>query len=231
MVFAFAVVLGVVFGPEGLRAAPEQKNLQLEVYINGVPANMISSFVLFPDGTIGAVPSELEELGLRTGPRRSATEVILLNEIPTLKYEYVERAQKILITIDNAYRKAKAYDLRQNIAPRAQAGWGAVLNYDLLSTTGSLQAPQPLWSGGTSLVLDGRAFSPYGTLEQSAIVASNQNQYAQTTRLDSSYRYSDQERMISWASAMPSMAPCRGLDRSGSAVSRRKAILRCGPTS
>src|SRR5580704_15222002 len=173
LVFAFAVVLGGVFGPERLRAAAEQKNLQLEVFINGTPANMISSFVLSPDGAIGAMPGELEELGLRTGLRRSATEVILLSEIPTLKYEYVERAQRILITIDNAYRQARAYDVRRNTAPKAEAGWGTVLNYDLLSTTGSLQQLRPLWSGGTSLVLDGRAFSPYGTLEQSAIVASS----------------------------------------------------------
>jgi outer membrane usher protein len=198
LVFAFAVGLGVGFGPECLRAASGQQNLQLEVYINGAPANRISSFVGFPDGRIGAVPSELEELGLRTGLRRSANEVILLDEIPTLKYQYVEREQKILITIDDAYRQARTFDLRRNAGPRAQAGWGAVLNYDLFSTTGSLQAPNLLRSGDTSLTLDGRAFSPYGTFEQSAIVAANQNQYTQTTRLDSSYRYSDQDRLISW---------------------------------
>ena len=89
--FAFAVGLGVGFGPECLRAASGQQNLQLEVYINGAPANRISSFVGFPDGRIGAVPSELEELGLRTGLRRSANEVILLDEIPTLKYQYVSK--------------------------------------------------------------------------------------------------------------------------------------------
>ena len=198
LVFALTVLLGVGFGPERLRAEPVQRNLQLEVFINGAPANMISSFVQFPNGTIGALPSELEELGLRTGLRPSATEVILLDEIPTLKYEYVERAQKILITIDDAYRRPQAYDLRRNAVPRAQAGWGTVLNYDLLSTTGNLQAARPLWPGATSLTLDGRAFSPYGVFEQSAIIGSNQNQYTQTTRLDTSFRYSDQERMISW---------------------------------
>jgi len=198
VVFVLAVVLGAVFGPEGLRANPEQKNLQLEVFINGAPAHMISSFVLFPDGTVGAAPSELEELGLHTGLRRSANEVILLDEIPTLKYEYVERTQKILITIDDAHREARIFNLRRDAGPRAQAGWGAVLNYDLLSTTGSFRALRPFWSGGTSLTVDGRAFSPYGTFEQSAIIAAALNQDTQAIRLDSSYRYSDQERMISW---------------------------------
>lgn len=196
-VFALAVMLGVGFGPERSRAGAVQPNLQLEVFVNGAPANMVSSFILFSNGTIGALPSELEELGLRTGLRRSATEIILLDEIPTLKYEYVERAQKLLITVDDAYRRSHVYDLRHNSAPRAPAGWGAVLNYDLFSTTGSFQAARPLSSGTSSLTLDGRAFSPYGVFEQSAIVASDQSQYSQTTRLDTFYRYSDQERMIS----------------------------------
>lgn len=197
-VLAFVLGLGIGFAPEGLRAASEQQNLQLEVYINGAPAHRISSFVLFPNGTIGAVPGELAELGLRPELRRSPTELILLDEIPTLKYEYVEREQKILITVDEAYREARILDLRRNAGPRAQAGWGALLNYDLLSTTGTQQAPNPLRSGATSLTLDGRAFSPYGTFEQSAIVAAVPTDYTQTTRLSTSYRYSDQDRLISW---------------------------------
>jgi outer membrane usher protein len=198
LLFGLALGLADVSGPGRLQAAAAQQNLQLEVYLNGIPTHMISSFVRLPDGKIGARRSELEELGLRIGLRRLATEVILLDEIPTLTYEYEERSQKILITVGDADREARVFDLRRKAGPRAEAGWGAVLNYDLFATTGSLQARQAWQSAGTSLTLDARAFSPYGTLEQSAIVASNQGQYAQTVRLDSSYRYSDQERMISW---------------------------------
>jgi outer membrane usher protein len=192
--------LGIVSGPERLRAEQEQRNLQLEVIINGVPAHMISSFVQLPDGSLGATPGELSELGLHTGLRRSPSEIVPLAEIPSLKYTYEERTQTIRITIDDAYRQRLNFDLRRDAngrVVRPQAGWGTVLNYDLLGGASNLLNPQSLSFGGASLTLDGRAFSPYGTLAQSAILLSNQNSGTEAIRLDSSYRYSDPERLIS----------------------------------
>lgn len=195
LIFSFNFLSGL----QRNEAEPGPTNLQLEVFINGVPANMISSFVQYGDGKIGATQSELEELGLRSGLKRGGTEVVLLDEIPTLKYEYVEQQQRILITIGDAYRIPHVFDLRQNSparAPPAQTGWGAVLNYDLLTTSGNVYQAPPSWFGGTSLTLDGRAFSPYGTLGQSALLSINQNESTEVTRLDTSYRYSDQNRLI-----------------------------------
>ena len=201
LTLALLFPLSTFFCLERPKADQVQEKLQLEVYINGVPANMISSFVRLANGRMGAAQSELEELGLRTPSQRSAAEVIPLDEIPTLKYEYVERSQRILITISDSYRIPHAFDLRSNSlarAPPAQAGWGTVLNYDLLSSTGNVQQSRPIWFGGTSLTLDGRAFSPYGTFDQSALLLTNQNLFTEAIRLDTSYRYSDQERLISW---------------------------------
>lgn len=199
-VFALATVLGVVLGAGRLRAAEEQKNLQLEVIINEVPANQIGSFVLFPDNRIGTTRNELEELGLRI-QARFPQDIVMLDDIPRLKYQYEERTQKIRITVDNADRQGRAFDLSG--APggrfmRAQAGFGAVLNYDLLSTTSSLRDLRPFSFSGTSLTLEGRAFSPYGTFEQSGIVRSAADQPSEFIRLNSSFVYSDQERMISY---------------------------------
>jgi outer membrane usher protein len=104
LVLALLFPLSVFFGLKASHADQMQENLQLEVFINGVPANMISSFVRFADGKIGAAQSELEELGLRTPSQRAATELVRLDEIPTLKYEYVEQAQKMLITVDDSAR-------------------------------------------------------------------------------------------------------------------------------
>ena len=162
---------------------------------------MISSFVRLADGRFGATKGELEQLGLRAGSRRSSTEIILLDEIATLQYRYDEPAQKIYITVGDGSRIPRVFDLHGNSlarAPPAQAGWGAYVNYDLLSTTGNFQQSQPFLSGGTSLTLDARAFSPYGTLEQSALLRSALNISTQVQRLDSSYRYSDQESLISY---------------------------------
>jgi outer membrane usher protein len=201
LVFAFALILGVGFGAERLRAGQEQKNLQLEVIINDVPANMIGSFVLFDDNRIGATRNELEELGLRIGARRFPEDIVVLDDIPSLKYEYEERAQKIRVTVDNTARQGRNFDLSGGAngrAVRAQTGWGTVLNYDLLSTTGSLRELRPFSFTGTSLSLEGRAFSPYGTFEQSAILRSIPDRASEVIRLDSSFRYSDPERMITY---------------------------------
>jgi outer membrane usher protein len=182
-----------------LRAAEEQKNLQLEVIINDLPANMIGSFVLFPDNRIGTTRNELEELGLRINAR-FPQDIVMLDDIPRLKYQYDERAQKIRITVDNADRQGRTFDLSNDGRRfmRAQGGWGAVLNYDLLSTSGSLRDLRPSSFNGSSLAIEGRAFSPYGTFEQSGIVRSIPDQPSEFIRLDTSFRYSDQERMISY---------------------------------
>lgn len=200
-VLALAGILGVVFGPERLRAGQGQKNLQLEVTINDVPANMIGSFVLFDDNRIGTTRNELEELGLRIGARRSPEDIVMLDDIPRLKYMYEERTQKIRIAVDEADRLGRTFDLSSDASgrlARTQAGWGALLNYDLLSTTGSLQNLRPFSFTGTSLALEARAFSPYGSFEQSAIARSVPEQTTEFIRLDSSFRYSDQERMITY---------------------------------
>jgi outer membrane usher protein len=182
-----------------LRAGGDQKNLQLEVFINDIPANTIGSFVLFPDNRIGTTRNELEEIGLRISAR-FPQDIVMLDDIPRLKYQYEERTQKIRITIDDAYRQGRVFDLSEagGRFVRAQGGWGAVLNYDLLSTSGSLRDLRPSTFSGSSLALEGRAFSPYGTFEQSGILRVVPEQPSEFIRLDTSFRYSDQERMISY---------------------------------
>src|SRR6516165_9769021 len=66
-------------------ADQEPMSLQLEVFLNGTPTNTVSGFVMFGNGQIGAEQSELEQLGIRTASKHSATDVVLLDEIPTLK--------------------------------------------------------------------------------------------------------------------------------------------------
>ena len=181
-------------------ANQEQKNLQLEVFINDIPANTIGSFVLFGGNRIGATRNELEEIGLRIGARRFPQDIVMLDDIP-VKYQYDERTQKIRITVDNADRQGRAFDLSGDAAGRfapAQSGWGALLNYDLLSTTGSLRNLRSLSFSGTSLALESRTFSPYGTFEQSGLVRFAPQGPSEFIRLGTTFRYSDQERMITY---------------------------------
>jgi outer membrane usher protein len=200
IIAALMVALAAVaFWPDPSRADPEQKNLQLDVVINGAPIKMIASFVLLEKSRIGIAPRELEEIGLRPGRSYRADEIVVLDDIPTLSYEYLERTQTIRIAVDNHYRIGQSFDLSgKATAPlvRTQAAWGSVLNYDLLSSTGDVRSF--FVSNGTSLTLDGRVFSPYGTFGQSAIVRSAPGQPSDIIRLDTSFRYSDQPRLITY---------------------------------
>ena len=198
---ALICILGLVASTGRLHAAEDQKNLQLEVIINGTPRNAIGSFVQLADGHMAATPNELAELGINAGERRFTNELVLLDDIPSLRYRYEERTQKIDITIDNSQRKGRNYDLRADSPanlPRTPAGFGSVLNYNLFSTTSSFQQAHPFSFAGTSLTLDSRAFSPYGTFNQSAIIRSIPDRNTEAIRLETSYRYSDPERLMTY---------------------------------
>jgi outer membrane usher protein len=196
-----AALLGIVLGAGRSRASDEPKNLQLDVVINSVPAGMIGAFIRFDDGRIGGTIEELESLGLRPRQRRRPDEIIALDDIPTLQYQYDERGQRILITVEDIGRKPRSYDARGDAnrgVVRAQAGYGAVLNYDLLTSTSNFRTLGSLSLARSSLSLNARLFSPYGTAEQSAILRGGPQQPAEVMRLNSSYRYSDEERMVSY---------------------------------
>lgn len=197
---SIVALLGIVSCAGRSRAGENQTNLQLDVVINSMPARMIGSFVRFDNGRIGGAAEELESLGLRPGPRHRPDEIVALDDIPTLKYRYEERTQRIFITVDEAGRRPQLLDAggASGNLPKARADPGAVLNYDLLSSTGNPATPRLIGHGNTSLLLDARAFSPYGTAEQSAIVRAGPQQAAQATRLNSSFQYSDQDRLIGY---------------------------------
>ncbi len=197
--FRLAVILAALSSCGNADASQEQKNLQLEVIINGAPSHMIGSFVLFDGKRIGATRNELADVGLDIGPRRFPEDIVILDDIPGLKYVYDEPAQTIRITVDNAKRRGQTFDVSgggQKL--RAQTGWGALFNYDLLGSSGSLWNAGQFERGGASLTMDARAFSPYGTFEQSGIVNSDPNQASDAIRLNSTFEYSDQDNLVAY---------------------------------
>jgi outer membrane usher protein len=195
----WVAITGAVFWSDHSRADQQQKPLQLEVVINDTPIKMIASFVLIGQNRIGATPRELEEIGLRLGGSHNPDEIVMLDDIPTVSYDYQERIQTIRIRVDNRYRKGQTFDLSGTTAApsaRTQAAWGAAVNYDLFSSSSNVRSFFAV--NGSSLTLDARAFSPYGTFEQSAIIRSSPQQSTEIVRLDTSFRYSDQDRMITY---------------------------------
>ncbi len=201
LVAALAIACDIAPSLHPAHAAEQRQDLQLDVVINGAPIGMIGSFTLFPGRVIGATGAELESLGLRAGNGPAAAGMVMLSDIPTLRYAYDERAQRISITVDNAYRLATTIDLSHGAGTtpvHATTGWGMVMNYDLFNSVGSQPGGPLLAFTGTSLTLDARAFSPDGTIAQSEIITAGPDHAVQAVRLESSYRYSDPAALVSW---------------------------------
>ena len=199
IILCFVLILAMAAVNGAAETSQDQKNLQLEVIINGLPANMIGSFVLFGGKRLGATRNELEDVGLDIGQRRFPEDIVMLDDIPGLQYVYDEPTQTIRITVDNAKRRGQSFNLSGG-GPKlqAQTGWGALVNYDLLGTTEDVLYIHDLLRPGASLNVDARAFSPYGTFEQSGIVNSGPGQASDAIRLDSTFEYSDQENLTTY---------------------------------
>ena len=72
------------------------------------------------------------------------------------------------------------------------------MNYDLLLSAGHSLGDTSALFKGTSLSLDAWAFSPFGTLSQSAFLTSDDHWRTNVVRLDSTYAYSSQERLLTF---------------------------------
>jgi outer membrane usher protein len=178
--------------------ARAEESLQLEVYINEVPAQLIGAFVMLDDKHIASRQHELEDMGLNPKGHGEPDKLVKLDDLAGLSYRYDESTQRIYITAPDSMRISKDYDL-SNRTPTSlpiQSAYGAVLNYDLFSSaTGGGQTKQWLAFSGASATFDARFFTPYGTLSQSLILQNSQTDAFAALRLNSTYTYSDAETM------------------------------------
>jgi outer membrane usher protein len=175
--------------------------LLLDTVINGLPTNTITTFVQFPDGSLGANLSDLSALGLKVEGRGPSNTLIHLSEVPTLTYRYDDRAQRISITIDSAYQRTRVLDVRPRDSLRTQpprADWGALVNYDLFGAASNLIHTNEWSYSGASLTLDARLFSPFGVIEQTGIASVDAHGHEQTVRLNTTFSYSDPARLTTW---------------------------------
>jgi outer membrane usher protein len=193
-------MLALWLSPATLLAAGQRSVLLLDVVINGAPINMICSFTLFPDGAIGTTESELASMGLHIEAPPGDAAIVMLHDIPTLKYSYEERSQRIRITVDDRYRNAQTIDARSgngSSASRPQSGIGAVLNYDLFGSYGEVKEKHEAVFSTLAATLEGRAFAPIGTFSQTAVARLGEAGEPPLTRLDTSYRFSDPDTLLS----------------------------------
>jgi outer membrane usher protein len=190
-------MLAVAWTADRARADAAGDPMQLEVFIDDVPTQLIGAFVLLDDKRIAARQHELEELGLNPKGHADPDKLVILDNLAGVSYRYEEATQRIYIKAPDDMRITKQYDLsnRSRTNLPIQSGYGAVLNYDLFSSATSGQQKQWLAFSGASANFDGRIFTPYGTLSQSALLQSSFNERFSALRLNTTYAYSDDETM------------------------------------
>jgi outer membrane usher protein len=204
------------------RAQDAGRPMQLEVVLNGNPTKLIGSFSMLDGNRLAATRQELRELGL--DPRGSTTspdQVVVLDEMFGVSYRYEEATQRVLITAPEEQLAVKEYNLRSapELTP-VQSDWGGVVNYNFFASSVSNVDGRPITINGVPIAINGlptkftgapiafngasatfdaRAFTPFGTLSQSAILrtASLTDRF-DALRLNTTLTYSDPETMMSY---------------------------------
>ena len=196
-VFSLSLALGLMAGR--VSAAEDTRQLQLEVILNGSDTHLIGSFQQLGGRQMAARRAELIEIGLNPRGYASPDKLIVLDDLTGLSYKYDEAAQKIFIKAPDNLLVRKQYDGSHHPHDMhvAKTDYGAVLNYNLLTGAASHPNAQLFAFDGASATLDARAFSPFGTVGQSAILRTTNSQF-DVLRLDSTFTYSDPATLIKY---------------------------------
>ncbi len=194
-----ALALMVLARGQGLAGVPDSRGLQLEVFINGAPANLIGSFTLLPDGRMAARPKELEALGIKAPPP-AAGDLVIIDSIAGVTYRYDEPGQKIFFTLADGQRVAKVYNLRGALDEPApvRSDIGAVLNYQLFASSVKPPSGDVYGFSGVNSTLDARVFGPIGSLSQSAILGAITSRQTDALRLDTTWTASDPQNLLTY---------------------------------
>jgi outer membrane usher protein len=169
--------------------------LQLEVITEGKSTETIASFELIQDGRLAARRSDLAVLGLPVPEEGKPDDLMILNDIPRLKYRYDEEQQSVELRIIRDETNPQLIRLRggeEALMPEGIAGLYA--NYSLYgSAAGKIDGVR---YSGASVLLDAHGFSRHGTLAQSQILGMTPESDHHLTRLDTTYSFSSIKRMV-----------------------------------
>ena len=174
----------------------------LEVFINGQPTNLIGEFRRLADGGFACRAKELRELGLRPPEGAADDNLVKLADLGA-QVEYDETAQRISITVDDAHRLRKVYDLKRSVSPQVVAevsrkDTGLVVNYSLLTSARTDNAFASSSFEGASANVESWIYSPLGTFSGSGFLRYDEFQNVKAVRLDTAWRYTDLKRSITY---------------------------------
>lgn len=187
----------------------EYAELQLEVYVNGISSDLIARFRRDQNGALLIEPTQLKNVGITPDAAAQRGDGwIEISKLPGVSYELDEANQILHFSAPQSALATKIIDAgnptpaiaeEEKETYSAQTGTGAVLNYTLYATSGGNDWADLTDFQGISTLLDARAFSPFGLLSSSQIVSSSQREQFDTTRLDTTWSYSDEERMLTYS--------------------------------
>jgi outer membrane usher protein len=168
--------------------------LVLELVLNGQATGRVGEFIA-RDGVLVATAAELTDLGFEVPSElRAGAQPFPLTAMPGVKAVLDVAGQRAQITAPDAVLRPTLLGPQEaaRLTPVSPTGFGAVLNYDMLVTAAASARP----SGGTSL--DGRFFSPWGTLTAVGLASFAASSSAPIRRLDTTYEYDDPDNVQIW---------------------------------
>ncbi len=177
------------------------RNLQLEVFVNGAATDLIAEFRQETDGSLAIDPVQLSNVGIAPAEQALRPDgLIALSRLSNVSYEVDEVSQNIRFTVSHdaiSTRVIEAHTPDTEVR-KAQSAVGGLVNYTIYASTGG-NGIEDMWAfEGVSGWLEGRVFSPLGVVSHSQIVSSSPNETYDSTRLDTTWSYSNPQAMITY---------------------------------
>ncbi len=194
--------------PAAARVLETSLDLQLEVIVNGAPSGFVAAFRRHDDGRLTIEAEQLENCGIRAAPDVADDEGrIDIGKLPGVSFLYDEKTQTITFTAEQKGLATRKIEMSGVTKPETEgederlkpvSSTGALVNYTLFGATGG-EDVSGLWDfQGLSGSFDMRVFGPLGTLSSSQIVNLSSNDRYSTARLDTSWTYSDPDRILTY---------------------------------
>ncbi len=183
--------------------AAEGRPLQLELFINGASTGFIIGVRQMPDGALVSTARELRGAGLKPPQGSEGDTLVRIDQLPGVTWRYDERAQALHVQAAGAARAPRQLDFGTGETTEGLPvlrSYGGLLNYSLFGT-----AERTSWQDSNtyyslSAGLEGRFFTPFGTLSQSAIATATAApwQVNDVIRLETYWAYSSRDSLITW---------------------------------
>jgi outer membrane usher protein len=182
----------------------EPRSLQLEVIINGASTGLIAAFRQDADGTLWIDAEELRGAGIEPAPQAlGADRLIDVARLPDVSFEYDEGSQAIRFVVAGYALAPRTINASDAIQPKPGAApassRGVLVNYTLFGATGGDDPDDLLAFEGVSGWIEARAFSPWGVLTSSFIASSSPNDLYGSTRLDTTWSFSNPATLITYS--------------------------------